>query len=152
MGPPVGGVLYGRLGYRAPFIFAEICTVIDLIGRLLIIERKDALLWGVDPAALLTDEQANSDVEHTSGGSRENSEQTVAGQPEIVGEMVQASTGEKNSTIQSPEKNTTTVSSKKPLSLWSVVIGLCKSSRALVALLIVLVYGYVNQLSTISCF
>lgn len=52
VGPPVGGILYSHLGFRAPFIFGEICTVIDLIGRLLIIERKDALRWGHDPSAL----------------------------------------------------------------------------------------------------
>ncbi|KAH9943878.1 major facilitator superfamily domain-containing protein [Amylocystis lapponica] len=38
IGPPVGGALYDRWGYRAPFIFAIIFTVFDFAGRLLIIE------------------------------------------------------------------------------------------------------------------
>lgn len=47
--PPIGGVLYGRFGFRAPFIFGIIFAAIDLLGRLLLIERKDALKWGHDP-------------------------------------------------------------------------------------------------------
>ncbi|KAJ7456492.1 MFS general substrate transporter [Mycena latifolia] len=50
-GPPIGGALYSRFGFRGPFICGIIVSFIDLIGRLLIIERKDALLWDVDPAA-----------------------------------------------------------------------------------------------------
>jgi hypothetical protein len=49
LGAPVGGALYGTLGYRAPFIFGIIVTVLDLVGRLLIIERKNALKYGWDP-------------------------------------------------------------------------------------------------------
>jgi hypothetical protein len=46
LGAPVGGALYGTLGYRAPFIFGIIFTVLD---RLLIIERKNVLKYGWDP-------------------------------------------------------------------------------------------------------
>ncbi|KAJ7275547.1 major facilitator superfamily domain-containing protein [Mycena haematopus] len=53
-GPPIGGALYSRFGYRGPFICGIIVTVFDLIGRLLIIERKDALRWNIDPAAAPT--------------------------------------------------------------------------------------------------
>ena len=52
VGPPVGGALYNTFGFRGPFIFAIIVTMIDFVGRLLIIERKDALPWGIDPAAI----------------------------------------------------------------------------------------------------
>ncbi|PCH43210.1 MFS general substrate transporter [Wolfiporia cocos MD-104 SS10] len=41
LGPPVGGALYDRWGYRAPFIFAILFTLIDLSGRLLVIEGDD---------------------------------------------------------------------------------------------------------------
>jgi DHA1 family solute carrier family 18 vesicular amine transporter 1/2 len=51
LGAPVGGALYGAFGFRAPFIFGIIITFLDLIGRLLIIERKDALKYGWDPTA-----------------------------------------------------------------------------------------------------
>ncbi|KAJ7151523.1 MFS general substrate transporter [Mycena filopes] len=50
-GPPIGGALYTRFGYRGPFICGIILSLFDLIGRLLIIERKDALRWNIDPAA-----------------------------------------------------------------------------------------------------
>jgi len=46
IGPPVGGALYSRLGYRSPFIFGIVTILVDMIGRLLIIERKDSLKMG----------------------------------------------------------------------------------------------------------
>ncbi|KAJ6519322.1 major facilitator superfamily domain-containing protein [Mycena sanguinolenta] len=54
-GPPLGGALYSRFGYRGPFVCGIIVALFDLIGRLLVIERKDALRWDVDPAAAPTD-------------------------------------------------------------------------------------------------
>ncbi|KAF8592002.1 MFS general substrate transporter [Ramaria rubella] len=51
LAPPIGGALYQRLGFNAPFIFSIGIVLFDLMGRLLVIERKDALRWGVDPAA-----------------------------------------------------------------------------------------------------
>ena len=41
--------MYQHLGFRAPFIFGIILTAIDFIGRVLIIERSEAIKWGVDP-------------------------------------------------------------------------------------------------------
>lgn len=38
VGPPVGGALYARWGYRAPFIFTILFTLVDFAGRVLIIE------------------------------------------------------------------------------------------------------------------
>ena len=45
VGPPVSGILFQTFGFRAPFIFGIICTTVDLIGRLLIIEKDDAKRW-----------------------------------------------------------------------------------------------------------
>ena len=50
--PPVAGVLYQRWGFRAPFIFGIVATAIDLLARLLLIERHEAMRWGVDPMAV----------------------------------------------------------------------------------------------------
>ncbi|GAA5986337.1 hypothetical protein JCM10908_003709 [Rhodotorula pacifica] len=45
IGPPVGGVLYARMGYRAPFVFSLILVGVDLILRLFIIEKHNALKY-----------------------------------------------------------------------------------------------------------
>ncbi|BGP23006.1 hypothetical protein JCM10295v2_001899 [Rhodotorula toruloides] len=45
IGPPIGGVLYRHLGFRAPTIFLLILLAFDLILRLAIIEKKTALRW-----------------------------------------------------------------------------------------------------------
>jgi MFS family permease len=44
-GPPIGGALNDKLGYRAPFIFGMIFCAIDLIGRLFVIEKDVAAPW-----------------------------------------------------------------------------------------------------------
>ncbi|VDC00288.1 unnamed protein product [Peniophora sp. CBMAI 1063] len=58
IGPPVGGALFNRFGFRGPCIFGVIITMIDLVGRLLIIERKDAIRYGFDPALVLEEQDA----------------------------------------------------------------------------------------------
>lgn len=45
IGPPVGGVLYERLGYKAPFVFGLILVAVDMLLRLLIIEKHVALKY-----------------------------------------------------------------------------------------------------------
>ncbi|KAH9915534.1 major facilitator superfamily domain-containing protein [Fomitopsis serialis] len=42
LAPPVGGALYARWGYRAPFIFTILFTVLDLTARLLVHEKPPA--------------------------------------------------------------------------------------------------------------
>ncbi|KAI0047288.1 MFS general substrate transporter [Auriscalpium vulgare] len=53
IGPPVGGALYGRFGWHGPCVFGILVTLVDLAGRLLVIERKEAVRWGFDPAAVV---------------------------------------------------------------------------------------------------
>ncbi|SCZ90569.1 BZ3500_MvSof-1268-A1-R1_Chr9g10882 [Microbotryum saponariae] len=45
IGPPVGGVLYERMGYRAPFVFALCLIFVDFVLRLFVIEKRTALKW-----------------------------------------------------------------------------------------------------------
>lgn len=52
VGPPATGTLYKRWGFRAPFIFGIIITSIDLLARLLLIERHEAMKWGIDPITI----------------------------------------------------------------------------------------------------
>ena len=71
LGPPVGGALYKPFGIRGPIIFGICVTLLDLLGRLLIIERKDALRWGYDPAAIETTD-AEQDTEASGKGDGSN--------------------------------------------------------------------------------
>lgn len=45
IGPPLGGVLYERLGWRAPTTLGLVMTALDLIGRVWVVERATALEW-----------------------------------------------------------------------------------------------------------
>ncbi|KZV61838.1 MFS general substrate transporter [Peniophora sp. CONT] len=63
LGPPVGGALFSRFGFRGPCIFGVIVTMVDLVGRLLIIERKDAIRYGFDPALVLEKNDAETQAE-----------------------------------------------------------------------------------------
>ncbi|KAF8167837.1 MFS general substrate transporter [Crassisporium funariophilum] len=136
IGPPVGGVLYSRFGYRGPFVFGMAATLLDLIGRLLIIERKDAISWGVDPAA-----SRSGLVEQSNQASTINDVE-----PPASSEVDRLSTNglesdkhnEANTSVEIP-----LATANKNLSLLTVIMKLMKSSRALVALIIIFVYGVV---------
>ena len=47
-GPPLGGVLAAKLGYRAPFILSISVCVFDLVGRLFVLEKHEAAPWVVE--------------------------------------------------------------------------------------------------------
>lgn len=68
LAPPIGGALYQRLGFNAPFIFSIGIVLVDLAGRLLVVERKNALPWGVDPAAITLTHAVDSDQTHIGQG------------------------------------------------------------------------------------
>lgn len=135
IGPPVGGVLYDRFGFRGPFIFGIAVTVIDLIGRVSIIEHKNALVWGVDTTML--------PVSITEVEVEQEKTITKAIAPEALhnddSEPTELPSGDRptfaDTVIISPEEK------PKPLSLVAVIIKLSKSSRALVSILITLIYG-----------
>ena len=79
--PPLGGLLYDHLGFRAPFIFAIALTAVDFVGRLLVIERRDALKWGYDPAAPqgTTHEEGNSTPHKSHRNAEHESSRSIAG-------------------------------------------------------------------------
>jgi DHA1 family solute carrier family 18 vesicular amine transporter 1/2 len=62
IGPPVAGTLYQRWGFRAPFIFGIIVTGIDLLARLLLVERHEAAKWGVGPMAAASSDENGPEI------------------------------------------------------------------------------------------
>lgn len=39
-GPPIGGALYDKVGYKGPFILCIALVALDLLGRVFVVERK----------------------------------------------------------------------------------------------------------------
>ncbi|KAJ8085084.1 hypothetical protein PM082_003866 [Marasmius tenuissimus] len=68
IGPPVGGALYQRFGFRGTCIFGVAAAVADLLVRLVVIERADAIKWGFDPQE---DDRADRHVADTREEGRE---------------------------------------------------------------------------------
>lgn len=123
VGPPVGGLLYEHIGYRAPFIFSVIWAMVDLVGRLLVIERKDAAKWGYDPS-----------IVHGKDGLEETT-------PAVVRNMIPNTSALIAGSI--PNLPTPSPAEQKPvpLSLVAVCVKLLHSPRALMALTLCTVYG-----------
>ena len=80
VGPPVAGPLYQRWGFRAPFIFSVIVAGIDLVGRLLLIKRHEAIRWGVDPMAIPAND--NEDREASGAATSEKAEEVPVTEPQ----------------------------------------------------------------------
>ncbi|KAF9458764.1 major facilitator superfamily domain-containing protein [Collybia nuda] len=133
IGPPAGGVLYKHFGFRGPFIFSIIVTVIDLIGRLAIIEHKDTLVWGSDPVVHGSDtgeDQGKPNTECAISAVVQNRKSDEKVVPPGIQHMP---------TSMVPPK----LDRVKTLSLVAVIVKLSKSSRALVSIFITLIYGVV---------
>jgi MFS family permease len=156
LGAPVGGALYGAFGFRGPFIFGIIITFLDLVGRLLIIERKDALKYGYDPTASAvksSDEEADapeakpanekgkrettspSDPTESDENSTANVVPTTAGAPAVAPEQIVAEQGEAHGKLQD------TPPQRPKNALLHAIIRLGKSPRAMTAYLNTLIIG-----------
>lgn len=143
--------MYTRFGFRAPFIFASLCAVVDLFLRLLIIERDVALKWGYDPseptavvmmeapdASSTPDVQlASIPIAHDVHGSTDIGTNEV--EETIVSDKLEPPKAQKLSIAHKPITDPTLVRRATPL--LSVVIRLSQSPRALVALTMSFVYG-----------
>lgn len=155
VGSPAGGVLYTRFGFRAPFIFASLCAVVDLFLRLLIIERDVALKWGYDPseptAVVMTEapdassipdiQLASIPIAHVHGSTDIGTNEV---EETIVSDKLEPPKAQKLSIAQKPITDPTLVRRATPL--LSVVIRLSQSPRALVALTMSFVYGLVQSM------
>lgn len=161
VGPPVAGTLYKRWGFRAPFIFGIIITCIDLLARLLLIERHEAMKWGTDPMAIAA--SGKVDPEATSGVTAvDATEQPPEPQP-VIQELPNASTvgeGERDAEVEGEAKAREDGQAEKRsqnsrphvISLPHVVLlKMMKSSRAGVCIILTLIWGlgWAGQESTI---
>ena len=142
-GPPIGGALYSRFGYNAPFIFGITVAILDVIGRLLLIERKDALHWGFDPTWL-----PDRDVENGIAEVDADRDQDLVPQNPQEGTKEKSQhKGKEETTIPIAHRETeeTAIQPAVYLSLLEVILELAKSARALVALCSAAVYGSVGM-------
>ena len=60
VGPPLAAVIYERAGYTWVFALALIVIAIDMMLRLMIIERKDARAWLVEADSTATEEASKA--------------------------------------------------------------------------------------------
>ncbi|TRM57206.1 major facilitator superfamily domain-containing protein [Schizophyllum amplum] len=153
IGPPVGGALYARFGFRGPFIFGIGVCVADLLGRLVIIERKDALRWEIDPAAEIDAVEA-PDAEARGEGiaSKTASDTADATYAEVAvaicpaGAPAIATDGSQNISQASPSmsvmaRSTSNVASGHHFSAMQVLHKLRHSPRAIVTVVMTFVWG-----------
>lgn len=122
IGPTIGGVLYERFGYNGPLLFGIIGSSIDLVFRLFIIERKEALKWGIDPAS-----EKNLPPADT--------EEKAADPSAPADTLVHAA-------VQSTD---TSATPKQELPFLKVVLKMVKSIRALAAFFLTLQQAYVGS-------
>ncbi|KAI0072812.1 MFS general substrate transporter [Panus rudis PR-1116 ss-1] len=131
VGPPVGGALYNSFGFRGPFVFGISITLVDLIGRLLVIERKDALKYGYDPGRPSKKPQENIESMTEKGNTEQlpadNQQQPAQNDTEVA---------ERASTLAPPR-----ISHNK------VVLILLRSPRALTVMFSSLVYAVCYTIS-----
>lgn len=148
VGPPVSGALFDRFGIRGPCIFGIMVISVDLVGRLLLIERREALAWGFDPAASTSDHASDS----ASHASPYGTFPIEAGLPaESVRQSLHSPVpGEFGSTDALLDREASAHGALKPIQddpipFLEVIRRLFMSSRAMAAVANSFVYGYVTQ-------
>ncbi|OXG80543.1 hypothetical protein C348_03667 [Cryptococcus neoformans Gb118] len=119
--PPIGGALYSKMGWYAPFIFCIIVCFVDLVLRLFVLERTDLRKWeekrlGLAPGSL---------------------------QPKVVdGQVIMSSEAE-----ASPFMHLTTAEKERlagvELSPWQVLIALGSSPRGMTSFLTMFAFGMI---------
>ncbi|AAW46370.2 hypothetical protein CNK02920 [Cryptococcus deneoformans JEC21] len=117
--PPIGGVLYSKLGWHAPFIFCIIICFIDLIMRLFVLERTDLRKWeerrlNLAPGSL---------------------------QPKVVnGEVIMPAQAETSPFIHLTTAEKARLSGVE-LSPWQVLVALASSPRGMTSFIQMFAYG-----------
>ena len=138
----MGGALFDRFGILGPCLFGIAMVSIDLIGRILVIERREAIAWGFDPVA---------NIDASSGHASHAGLQHGSFTPELDDREDQTShisvPGGTHSTdpLLGREADRhgeqTFHDHRDPLSLFQVIRELFMSSRAVAAVVNGFVYG-----------
>lgn len=124
IGPVLGGVLYDRLGWHAPFIFSIAVCAVEFIGRLIIIERKEVKRWGIGLDEVLADVDGRPlDADGQADGGR-----STAGSAVVE---------EKGRTIKTASGST------RHLTPIEVLVKLASSPRALTAVAIMFMFALI---------
>ncbi|WVO13858.1 hypothetical protein L204_101481 [Cryptococcus depauperatus] len=113
--PPIGGALYHKLGWYAPFIFCIIVSAVDLVLRLLVLERSDLQKYEQKRQALRLD----SDHTATNNSQTESSSTNIG--------YLHLTTAEKGK-LAGIE-----------LSPWQIIVKLASSTKGMTSLLVVFV-------------
>ena len=133
--PPIGGVLYTQLGFRAPFICGICVSVVDLLLRVLVVEPTVHADGSVTSQQSL--DTAVEDLDATDGHMNRTHGTTEDQTHHESQQEKRQSTNTGTNAINSPEHGGTL----KPTSSFQVLKKLSTSSRALVASSNVLLYG-----------
>ncbi|KAL0580124.1 hypothetical protein V5O48_001900 [Marasmius crinis-equi] len=141
LGPPVGGALYDRFGFRGPCIFVIIACIVDLAARLIVIERKAALVWGYDPQGV-----PPADVDHESSPNQQVGEREQVAQPDRSHEASSSAAAGSDKKEQQNEDTTAGTTEQTPvrLSLLQVLRFLLTSTRPVATIYSIFVYGLIH--------
>lgn len=135
VGPPVAGILDEKFGFRAPFYFGMAFSTLDLLVRLLVIERKDAIKWGIDPAA---DPDEVKEPSLASGSQAllisERSQAVGSSYPQVPKESKKSDVSVGIASVEDTPRHSIT-----PL---GVLLELVTSARAMVCVFSTFVYGF----------
>ncbi|TXT08892.1 hypothetical protein VHUM_03020 [Vanrija humicola] len=126
IGPPVGGALYKRLGWNAPFIFCIVINAVDLGVRLLVLEKRLMHNWHPTEKARLEVIAAAEAAAET-----QTTDTAVAAVPEQA------------LTPVTPSRPATPVppAEEKHLSPFGVIVALLSIPRGMAALGIAFIFG-----------
>ncbi|WOO83202.1 putative MFS-type transporter2 [Vanrija pseudolonga] len=133
IGPPVGGALYKRLGWNSPFIFCIVINAVDLLVRLLVLEKRLMHNWHPTEKARL---EVLACAEATAAQTADGAVATAPGDSSIA-----ASTTE---TAVVPTTNPATPAEpkeEKQLSPFGVIVALLSIPRGMAALTIAFIFG-----------
>ncbi|KAI0825235.1 MFS general substrate transporter [Trametes gibbosa] len=144
VGPPVAGALDKRFGFRGPFIFGIIVTVVELIGRLLIIERSAAERIDASFTTLVARNGSSCAVAYGATEEEKREEHPTQVSAQVVRtehEATQSSTPVPSRTPTGFAQVQDAFQDPVQLSLLVLLLKLIKSPRALAAVFLTLSYG-----------